>query len=101
MSGARRRLSILAALAVVLVAAATVADAGVTSECRRKLEATADMPLDADVFRVPPGYNTPQQVRHPGHYRRSSPRSPPTPSGSPTGTGCPPRLQLIGGRLLI
>jgi hypothetical protein len=38
------------------------ADAGVTSEYRRKLEATVEMPLDADVFRVPPGYNAPQQV---------------------------------------
>ncbi|XP_062204349.1 purple acid phosphatase 2-like [Phragmites australis] len=64
MSGARRRLSSLVALAVLLAAAATRADAGpgVTSEYRRKLEATVDMPLDADVFRVPPGYNAPQQV---------------------------------------
>ncbi|KAM7262483.1 hypothetical protein ACFE04_000166 [Oxalis oulophora] len=28
----------------------------------RKLEATVDMPLNSDVFRVPPGYNAPQQV---------------------------------------
>ncbi|KAJ0976023.1 hypothetical protein J5N97_017988 [Dioscorea zingiberensis] len=28
----------------------------------RKLEKTIDMPLDADVFRVPHGYNAPQQV---------------------------------------
>jgi hypothetical protein len=52
----------LLALAVLLATAAE-AEAGVTSWYRRKLEATADMPLDADVFRVPPGYNAPQQVR--------------------------------------
>jgi hypothetical protein len=55
---AARRLLGLLALAALLAAA----DAGVTSAYRRKLEATADMPLDADVFRVPPGYNAPQQV---------------------------------------
>jgi hypothetical protein len=53
-------------LLLLLLAAATWtcagAGAGVTSEYRRKLEATVDMPLDADVFRVPPGYNAPQQV---------------------------------------
>lgn len=57
-SGGRRRLALVAALALVVLAA----DAGVTSEYRRKLEATVEMPLDADVFRVPPGYNAPQQV---------------------------------------
>ncbi|KAJ0963150.1 hypothetical protein J5N97_028272 [Dioscorea zingiberensis] len=35
---------------------------GVTSSFVRKLEKTIDMPLDADVFRVPHGYNAPQQV---------------------------------------
>jgi hypothetical protein len=28
----------------------------------RKLEASVDMPLNSDVFQVPPGYNAPQQV---------------------------------------
>jgi hypothetical protein len=55
---AARLLVGLLVLAVLLAAA----EAGVTSAYRRKLEATADMPLDADVFRVPPGYNAPQQV---------------------------------------
>ena len=36
---------------------------GTTSRFVRRLEATADMPLDSDVFRVPPGCNAPQQVR--------------------------------------
>jgi acid phosphatase type 7 len=34
----------------------------VTSTYRRKLEASEDMPLDADVFALPPGKNAPQQV---------------------------------------
>lgn len=60
--GARRRLALLALAVVFAATAATTGDAGVTSAYRRKLEATADMPFDADVFRVPPGYNAPQQV---------------------------------------
>lgn len=35
---------------------------GVTSTFVRKVEKTIDMPLDADVFKVPSGYNAPQQV---------------------------------------
>ena len=35
---------------------------GVTSSYRRKLAATVDMPLDSDVFKVPQGYNAPQQA---------------------------------------
>ncbi|XP_077253121.1 purple acid phosphatase-like [Tasmannia lanceolata] len=35
---------------------------GFTSSFVRKVEKTVDMPLDSDVFRVPPGYNAPQQV---------------------------------------
>ncbi|KAF3545202.1 hypothetical protein DY000_02005341 [Brassica cretica] len=38
---------------------------GTTSRYVRRLDATADMPLDSDVFRVPPGCNAPQQVRIP------------------------------------
>ena len=56
---------------VVLAASAFAlcAHGGITSSYRRELEATADMPLDADVFRVPPGYNAPQQASHPHHDR--------------------------------
>jgi hypothetical protein len=36
--------------------------AGETSEYRRQLGSAVDMPLDADVFRAPPGRNAPQQV---------------------------------------
>ncbi|KAJ4786517.1 Purple acid phosphatase [Rhynchospora pubera] len=35
---------------------------GVTSTYRRRLAEPVDMPLDADVIQVPPGYNAPQQV---------------------------------------
>lgn len=40
------------------------ARAGLTSEYRRHLGSAIDMPLDADVFRPPPGHNAPEQVRH-------------------------------------
>nr|CAD1841769.1 unnamed protein product [Ananas comosus var. bracteatus] len=48
-----------AALAVTTL---TCVDAGVTSAYRRQLLASVDMPLDSNVFRVPPGRNAPQQV---------------------------------------
>lgn len=35
---------------------------GITSSFVRKKDLGLDMPLDSDVFRVPPGYNAPQQV---------------------------------------
>jgi hypothetical protein len=77
----RRRVGVLF-LALVLLGGGG-ADAGTTSSYRRKLEATVEMPLDADVFRVPPGYNAPQQVPDslpaavvPGHSRRMPPFSP-------------------------
>jgi hypothetical protein len=41
------------------------ARAGLTSEYRRHLGSAIDMPLDADVFRPPPGHNAPEQVRTP------------------------------------
>ena len=59
----RRRVRVGLLFAVVVLLGGGGADAGVTSSYRRKLEATVEMPLDADVFRVPPGYNAPQQVR--------------------------------------
>ncbi|KAL6876449.1 hypothetical protein ACP4OV_013021 [Aristida adscensionis] len=55
---------VVVALAVLLtVVAATSADTGTMSQHRRKLvEATDNMPLSADVFKLPPGYNPVQQV---------------------------------------
>lgn len=38
------------------------AEDGVTSRYVRRLQASVDMPMDSDVFQVPPGYNAPQQV---------------------------------------
>ncbi|CAK9148231.1 unnamed protein product [Ilex paraguariensis] len=35
---------------------------GITSNFVRKNDQSLDMPVDSDVFRVPPGYNAPQQV---------------------------------------
>jgi len=39
-----------------------VSNGGTSSLFVRKTEKTVDMPLDSDVFDVPPGYNAPQQV---------------------------------------
>lgn len=36
---------------------------GITSDFVREANYSADMPLDSDVFRVPPGFNAPQQVK--------------------------------------
>ncbi|KAM0830835.1 hypothetical protein ACQ4PT_065951 [Festuca glaucescens] len=49
-------------LAVLLLLLAAHASAGVTSPYRRSLLMLPDMPLDADVFRAPPGNNAPEQV---------------------------------------
>ncbi|KAF6162910.1 hypothetical protein GIB67_021059 [Kingdonia uniflora] len=39
-----------------------VCNGGITSSFVRKVESSIDMPFANDVFRVPPGYNAPQQV---------------------------------------
>ncbi|XP_038990476.1 purple acid phosphatase 2-like isoform X1 [Phoenix dactylifera] len=59
---ASRRLGVALALSLVVVELAGRCHGGVTSSFVRKTEKTVDMPLDSDVFRVPPGYNAPQQV---------------------------------------
>ena len=41
---------------------AEVCNGGKTSNFVRNDQLSHDMPLDSDVFRVPPGYNAPQQV---------------------------------------
>ncbi|GAB4853856.1 prolyl aminopeptidase [Ancistrocladus abbreviatus] len=46
----------------LLLNVAEVCNGGVTSRYVRRLEQSVDMPLDADVFRLPPGKNAPQQV---------------------------------------
>lgn len=42
--------------------AAVFCNGGKTSTFVRKTEKTIDMPLDSDVFRLPPGHNAPEQV---------------------------------------
>ncbi|KAG5008004.1 hypothetical protein GLYMA_09G229200v4 [Glycine max] len=51
----------LLALALVL-SVCVMCNGGSSSPFIRKVEKTVDMPLDSDVFAVPPGYNAPQQV---------------------------------------
>lgn len=41
---------------------AVVSNAGKSTTFVRKVEKAVDMPLDSDVFRLPPGHNAPQQV---------------------------------------
>lgn len=55
------RFSVLGFVGLILYAA-ILCNGGITSSFVRKVEKTIDMPLDSDVFRVPPGYNAPQQV---------------------------------------
>jgi len=47
---------------VLVLNAAVFCNGGKTSSFVRKVEKTIDMPLNSDVFGVPPGYNAPQQV---------------------------------------
>ncbi|KAK8522140.1 hypothetical protein V6N13_115115 [Hibiscus sabdariffa] len=57
--------SVPAFLAIVLplvLNSAVLCNAGKTSVYVRQVQKAVDMPLDSDVFRVPPGYNAPQQV---------------------------------------
>ncbi|KAG9456806.1 hypothetical protein H6P81_001314 [Aristolochia fimbriata] len=46
----------------ILLHGVALCNGGITSSFVRKTGMSVDMPLDSDVFRVPPGYNAPQQV---------------------------------------
>lgn len=46
----------------LIINQAVICHGGTTSKFVRKVEKTIDMPLDSDVFSIPPGYNAPQQV---------------------------------------
>ncbi|KAF6168755.1 hypothetical protein GIB67_043098, partial [Kingdonia uniflora] len=49
-------------LCLILCASSVlVCNGGITSSFVRKAESFVDMPFNSDVFRVPPGYNAPQQ----------------------------------------
>lgn len=54
--------SFLSLFLILVSSFAAVSNGGKTSPFVRKAEKTVDMPLDSDVFAVPPGYNAPQQV---------------------------------------
>ncbi|KAM7470811.1 hypothetical protein LguiA_008994 [Lonicera macranthoides] len=47
---------------LVVVNGAVLCNGGITSSFTRRVEKAMGLPLDSDVFRVPPGYNAPQQV---------------------------------------
>ncbi|XAR59591.1 4-nitrophenylphosphatase [Bertholletia excelsa] len=47
---------------LLLLGLSLVCDGGITSGFVRTAEKSVDMPLDSDTFRVPEGYNAPQQV---------------------------------------
>lgn len=53
---------LVAAVILVLIVAVKVCDGGMTSSYLRNDDLAHDMTLDSDVFRVPAGYNSPQQV---------------------------------------
>ncbi|KAF8013513.1 hypothetical protein BT93_I1376 [Corymbia citriodora subsp. variegata] len=63
-SSSRCSVSVIGAvlLVVLVLNGANLCNGGKTSTFVRKVEKTVDMPLNSDVFRVPPGYNAPQQV---------------------------------------
>lgn len=66
-----QNLFLLFILGLALNSLVLFCNGGRTSSYVRRLEATVDMPLDSDVFRVPPGYNAPQQVpMHLSFYNR-------------------------------
>lgn len=54
--------SFLLFVGLILYTVLQLCDAGITSSYVRNNDLDIDMPLDSDVFRVPPGYNAPQQV---------------------------------------
>ncbi|CAN4107495.1 unnamed protein product [Withania somnifera] len=53
---------ILGILLCIISNTAILCRGGITSTYVRKVESSEDMPLDSDVFKVPIGYNAPQQV---------------------------------------
>lgn len=58
----RRAMGLVLFLGYVIFCIAEVCKAGMTSNFVRNDDLSLDMPLDSDVFQVPPGYNAPQQV---------------------------------------
>lgn len=56
------RFAHLLVVGLIFIETLGVCEAGLTSCYVRKNGLSADMPLDSDVFQLPPGYNAPQQV---------------------------------------
>lgn len=56
------RFAHLLVVGLIFIETLGVCEAGLTSSYVRKNGLSADMPLDSDVFQLPPGYNAPQQV---------------------------------------
>ncbi|XP_059314230.1 purple acid phosphatase 2-like [Lycium ferocissimum] len=52
----------LGILLIIINNTVTLCSGGITSSYIRKVESSEDMPLHSDVFKVPRGYNAPQQV---------------------------------------
>ncbi|KAB2603200.1 purple acid phosphatase-like [Pyrus ussuriensis x Pyrus communis] len=61
LASSRTAAAIVVVLGLVL-SLGVVCNGGKTSSFVRRVEKTVDMPLDSDVFKVPPGFNAPQQV---------------------------------------
>ena len=53
---------VLSLLGLNIICFGIVCEGGLTSTYVRNDQLSRDMPLDSDVFQVPPGYNAPQQV---------------------------------------
>lgn len=60
--GARWDFPVLLLIGLISNTVAEFCNVGRTSSFVRSANLSLDMPLDSDVFRVPPGYNAPQQV---------------------------------------
>lgn len=59
-----RSVLVLSVFTVMVLNSAKMCRGSVTSSFVRTADKGVDMPLDSDVFKVPSGYNAPQQV-HP------------------------------------
>ncbi|GLT54374.1 hypothetical protein SLA2020_275770 [Shorea laevis] len=46
----------------LILSVSEICNCGITSSYVKNDDLSLNMPLDSDVFRVPPGYNAPQQV---------------------------------------
>jgi hypothetical protein len=59
---ARDRSCLVLVVVCLILSVSELCNCGITSSYVRNDDLSLDMPLDSDVFRVPPGYNAPQQV---------------------------------------